>query len=79
MRAKLKEKFESYKVVPLGGTKSSLQNEIWQDGFRSTLDYAIFKTLANGITLKGELSAGIAKSLVRNRVFFIKLINNTDK
>jgi len=50
-------------VVPLGGTKSNLENEIWQDGFRSTLDFAIFKTLKNGITVKGELSAGVAKSL----------------
>ena len=56
--------FQSEIVVPLGGTKSNLENEIWQDGFRSTLDFAIFKTLKNGITVKGELSAGVAKSLV---------------
>lgn len=49
-------------VVPLGGSITKLNNEIWKDGFRSSFNYSKFHTILDGLTAKFEAAAGYVSS-----------------
>ena len=48
-------------VVPLGGAISRMAHEFWHNGCKTTLSFAYFKTLREGLTAKLELQSGVVK------------------
>ena len=48
-------------MVPLGGSITKFGQEFWSDGFRTTLNFAFFHTIMNGVTAKFEAATGLAK------------------
>jgi len=66
-------------VVPLGGAISRMAHEFWHNGCKTTLSFAYFKTLREGLTAKLELQSGVVKargSLHHSDKFFLGGQNN---